>query len=163
MTTKTCFKCLSERPLEAFYKHSMMADGHLNKCKECTKMDVAKRAIEKLEYVRAYDKMRASQPHRVAARAAYRKTQAFAQSHKASAERWSKRHPERRKASRIVSNAVRDGNLEKLPCICCGNEKVEGHHPDYSRPLDVVWLCVKHHKEVHAMIKLDFVPFESTS
>ena len=149
MTTKTCFKCLEEKPLEAFYKHSEMADGHLGKCKECTKSDVAKRAIEKWEYIRAYDRMRSSQPDRVAAKKEYLKTDAgkFAKS-KANFN-WAQNHPDRRKASHIVGNALRRGLLKKTPCLVCGVENVEGHHPDYSRPMDVVWLCTPHHKEVH--------------
>jgi len=39
MGTKICFKCLLEKSLEQFYKHPTMGDGHLNKCKECTKKD----------------------------------------------------------------------------------------------------------------------------
>lgn len=154
MTTKTCFKCLSEKPLEAFYKHSMMADGHLNKCKECTKKDTAKRALEKWEYVRQYDRMRGSMPHRVAARKEYAKTKAYAESHAASIKKWEAKHPERKRASTAVGNAVRDGRLKKLPCLVCGDENVDGHHPDYSRPLDVVWLCRTHHSEAHEIARI---------
>lgn len=152
MTTKVCFKCLCEKPLEAFYKHNRMADGHLNKCKECTKSDVTKRRAENADYVRAYDRSRSNLPHRVKARNAYQKTEAWAKSHSAAAIRWAEKHPDRRAASLAVGNAVRDGRLSRQPCWCCG-EKAQAHHPDYSRPLDVVWLCPTHHKQAHAVAK----------
>lgn len=121
-----------------------------NKCKECTKQAARKHRLENLERVRAYDRMRGSMPHRVAARAEYSKTQAYAQSHAAAARKWSEKHPERRKANILVGNAVRDGRLKKQPCWCCG-DIAQAHHPDYSRPLDVVWLCTTHHDEAHAV------------
>jgi hypothetical protein len=46
---------------------------------------------------------------------------------------------------------MRDGKVVKMPCLVCGDQNSEGHHPDYSRPLDVVWLCNKHHVETHKL------------
>lgn len=58
-TEKTCFKCGTKKSLESFYEHKMMADGHLNKCKECAKMEARKRRHgEGRERVLAYDRMR---------------------------------------------------------------------------------------------------------
>lgn len=135
---KRCFKCLEEKPLDGFYKHSEMKDGRLNKCIACTKKDVAKHRQENWESVRAYDRMRASQPHRVAARqrivAAYEE-----------------RFPNRKKANVAVGNAIKAGRIKKQPCWVCGSNAV-AHHPDYDRPLDVVWLCQPHHKQAHAMV-----------
>lgn len=40
-------------------------------------------------------------------------------------------------------------NIEKRPCAVCGSENAQAHHHDYARPLDVEWLCPKHHAEAH--------------
>jgi hypothetical protein len=148
---KRCFKCLSVKPIEAFYKHAAMGDGRLNKCIECTKADVKRHRLENIERLRAYDRMRASMPHRVAARKEYAQTQQGKNAHRRALRVSAKLHPERRKARVMFGNAVRDGRVTPWP-VCAVPEcerKPEGHHPDYSRPLDVVWLCTKHHRQAH--------------
>ena len=64
-------------------------------------------------------------------------------------DRYRKKYPEKYIAHRLLNNAVRSGKLKRMPCVVCGKEKVEGHHEDYSKPLDVIWLCKKHHLEAH--------------
>jgi len=143
-----CNHCLQDQPAEGFYKCSP------SKCKECIKASVKKHRQANLERVRAYDRMRGSMPHRVAARQEYRDTPAYDKSHEAAVLRWAAKHPKRRKASHIVGNAVRDGRLIPWP-VCAMPEcsgKPQAHHPDYDRPLDVVWLCQPHHKQAHALV-----------
>lgn len=60
----------------------------------------------------------------------------------------SEEREKRRKARQTYKTALKRGKITPLPCLICGDE-AEGHHPDYDRPLDVVWLCEKHHQEVH--------------
>ena len=134
-TEKTCFKCHKTLPLEAFYKHKQMGDGHLNKCKECTKRDAFVHRENNLEKIRAYDRSRGN-----------RQDYSYTKEYRAANE-------EKYKAHQVVLNAVRTGKLRKAPCITCGNEKVEAHHPDYSSPLDVVWLCSSCHSRAHAMAR----------
>jgi len=53
-------------------------------------------------------------------------------------------------ARTTVNRYIRLGRIEKLPCQVCGsNIKTEAHHEDYDKPLDVIWLCRKHHAEIH--------------
>jgi hypothetical protein len=57
-------------------------------------------------------------------------------------KRWNDSNPEKRRAEVAVGNAIRDGRLTRQPCEDCGSdERVEAHHDDYSKPLDVTWLC----------------------
>jgi hypothetical protein len=59
------------------------------------------------------------------------------------------RNPEKYKARQIVGNAIRDSRLSKQPCAVCGSiDRLEAHHNDYSAPLNIQWLCFKHHREV---------------
>lgn len=68
--------------------------------------------------------------------------------HRARADRYRHANPERIKARNAVSNALRDGRLERQPCEVCGS-RAEAHHLDYARLLDVKWLCKRHHERKH--------------
>lgn len=57
------------------------------------------------------------------------------------------KYPERVRAHQRVTDAIRRGKIIRLPCNICGELKSEGHHEDYSKPLDVIWLCRIHHRE----------------
>ena len=57
--------------------------------------------------------------------------------------------PEKYKSRYTFRNALTRGELKKMPCVICGKRGSEGHHPDYSKPLEVVWLCRPHHSEEH--------------
>jgi hypothetical protein len=77
---------------------------------------------------------------------------------KAAMERYQERYriekPERLKARDAVNNAVKAGKLSKQPCAVCGSSaRIHGHHEDYSKPLEVIWLCPVHHKERHRQIQ----------
>jgi hypothetical protein len=131
---KTCFKCKRRKPLRLFYKHPMMADGHLGKCKACAKKDVKANREKKRSYYSEYDRLRHQRPERKAAV-------------QARAKKYRERYPGKARARTIVSNAVRDGRLQRQPCEICGDVKSQAHHDDYRKPLQVRWLCFVHHRE----------------
>lgn len=147
---KQCFRCGETKSLEEFYKHPNMADGRLNKCKECTKQDA--RLVGKTDKRKAYEKKRWDTPERREAVYASLK-----RAKKADPERFAKyqrdyvaKYPERRAARVMLGNAVRDGRIKRQPCKSCGKKKgVQAHHRDYSKPLVVRWLCPACHGLEH--------------
>jgi len=64
--------------------------------------------------------------------------------------RYAKAYPWKRAANTKVKRAIANGALQRQPCVRCGAAISHGHHDDYSKPLDVMWLCPKHHTERHA-------------
>ena len=52
-------------------------------------------------------------------------------------------------ARRILNCELIKGTIKKEKCEVCKSEKVEAHHKDYNKPLEVIWLCHKHHREHH--------------
>ena len=150
---KPCKTCNIEKPLSSFYVHKAMSDGYLNICKNCTKVRVAKHRELNISHIKEYDKKRALTPKRVEARKQYSKTEAGKNSHAKSIKKYREKHTDRYFAYIVFANAVKDGKVIKTPCFICGDINSEGHHPDYSRPLDVVWLCKKHHVEAHKLTK----------
>ena len=149
---KRCFKCGEEKDIVNFYKHKGMADGYLNKCKECNKDDVRKNRRENIDYYRQYDRDRSMLPYRVEAREEYSKTDKGRECAIKARIRYRKDNPIKYKAQTAVGNAVRDGILIKpMICECCfiDSDRLHGHHDDYSKPLEVRWLCPRCHSKWH--------------
>lgn len=134
-----------------------MADGYLNKCVNCVRGRVAKHRKKNINKINAYDRKRGLEKHRIMARKKYReKVRNDPDLHEkrlAYMREWTKGRRLKKLANNAVNNAVRDGKLKKKPCEKCGTEKgVHAHHDDYSKPLQVRWLCPTHHGEEHRAI-----------
>ena len=130
---KECKDCGESKPLSEFYKHKAMSDGHVNKCKECTKKAVIENRNSKIDYYREYDR---SRPRRGSAEVT---------------RKYRSENPVKYYAHCLVNNLVRVGKMVKSSkCECCGDStRVEGHHDDYAKPLEVRWLCAVCHKKWH--------------
>lgn len=149
--TKNCFKCGRNLPLSEFYKHSAMKDGHLGRCKECTRVAVRKNRAARIGYYRQYDRERGKLPHRK--ELASRVNRRLAEDSGYGAERWRRsnaKYPMKYKARTALGNAIRDGRIARQPCERCGAARAQAHHDDYRRPLDVRWLCSRCHGAEHA-------------
>jgi len=136
MGTKVCRRCETEKDISDFYIHTQMADGHLNICKPCVKNRVRNHRKDN-DSVREYDRWRyQNHPKRKEAAAVNTK-------------KYRKENPDKYKAHNALNNAIRDKKIQKQPCKICGDKNVHAHHEDYSKPLDVVWLCALHHHRHH--------------
>jgi len=131
---KQCKKCKAEKELTEFYVHSEMADGHLNFCIDCVKERI--RNANRSEWGREYDKLRNQTPKRKKWLIEYQRKRRL-------------KFPNKDKAKQKLNNAIRDGRIKRRKCKLCDYKIVQGHHPDYSKPLKVIWLCPEHHRKIH--------------
>lgn len=123
----------------------------MGKCKECTKASSRQNHRDNLAdptRVHRYREMARDKIRR------YRKL-GIAPKYKPSDQLLKKqsanRYPEKYRARTLAGNAVRDNKLLKpLTCQHCGKfKKLQKHHADYSKPLDVIWLCTACHGVAH--------------
>jgi hypothetical protein len=63
--------------------------------------------------------------------------------------RWNRQNRYALQAHAKVKSALKSGALKRGKCWC-GSLRAEAHHESYDRPLDVTWLCRKHHRAIHA-------------
>ena len=146
LLVRRCNICGETRLLESFPRSKGKPLGRGYRCRQCEAAQQRERnklpevKKRKAAYNREYSK-------------AYRSTEKGKRSMREDLRKRRERHPERVKATATVNNALRAGKIEK-PSYCCVDSsdcsgRIEGHHPDYSRPMCVVWLCQKHHREYH--------------
>jgi hypothetical protein len=64
--------------------------------------------------------------------------------------KYRKNNPEAVKAQAVLNRYIKTGKIKRSSCEVCGASKnIHGHHPDYSKPLEVIWLCPVCHKKVN--------------
>lgn len=142
---KICFKCGSEKELSEYYKHKAMADGHLNKCKQCTKKDTQKRVETLSKNPEWIDKERARH------RDKYYRLE-YKDKHKPSTE--SKREIMKRYNERFPEKASCRSKCTGLKPKTKGNHL---HHWSYNliHAKEVIELSEKDHNKVHRFLKYD--------
>lgn len=142
---KTCNRCLKNKPLSGFYKIGAI-------CKECKRIEQRQRFLaysQDPNWVAKERKRTRERNIRLGYAEKYRATTKAQKKRLAEIKKaWIERNPAKRKAHNILSAALRDGKIKKKRCEVCG-KYAQAHHPDYSKPLEIVWLCPKHHKQIH--------------
>lgn len=126
---KRCSKCGIEKPMDAFRVHIGRAFNRHSWCKECKARNDRK----------------------------YYKTDDGKITKRKAAQKWyyKSENSLKHKTHERFNSAAEKGKIKRMPCSICGNPRSHGHHPDYSKPFEVIWLCYKHHKEEHRRIKLE--------
>lgn len=137
---KKCVGCGQELPLTEFNKNKNSKDGLQDKCRSCfSRYNKARYAANREKFKADTKRYREENPKAV-----------FQTRLKTCAK-----NPTRVNASRAVEAALNAGELAN-PGVCygCGctseEHRIEAHHHDYSKPLEVVWLCTPCHRRMDA-------------
>lgn len=147
-----CRNCWVEKPASEYYPSQVRQCGTVGECADCTKARVKDNRQRRRDYYKEYDAKRFQEDPRVRLRhRLYRRSERGKAAMRESRERWTRDNPEKRAAHLKLNNAVRDGAVDKPKCCdrCGCSGRIEGHHDDYSKPLDVQWLCRTCHVAVH--------------
>lgn len=145
---RTCKHCLLIKPADDFYKSNVSA------CKECVRKQVRSNRLGNIAYYRNYDRQRyRDHDHRKIVAQKSANSEAGVEARKRSFNRMKEQQPEKYKARNAVSNALRDGKIKRAEAcfFCSGTSRLQAHHSDYSRPLDVHWLCSACHGKLHSI------------
>ncbi len=134
-TLKKCSICKEHLPHISFYKNRCNADGYEYFCKVCNSLKTKRyQQANRLSVIAIARKWREGNPQLV-----HRATRGWQ-------ERNKKIHLERLRA-RVMANYHYP--LARICSIDDCNEVGERHHPNYSKPKEIEWLCLKHHREFH--------------
>lgn len=136
--SKICIRCGEEKPLDDFYIHKRMADGHLNVCKSCVKLRMEKYRKENIEKIREYDVKRS----KTEKRKKLRKSRTLRKNHEV--ENYQRCH-------NAIMRAVKSGKIVRPEyCEVCSKKcRTEAHHKSYDESLRVVWMCRTCHANYH--------------
>lgn len=147
LTHKYCKTCNTYKLFSEFSPHRNGSHNLYSSCKDCHSKQVLKR-YHKLNEDPEYNK-KILEEARLRSQEARLDPLYVRPSNKKYVIRNNNKNPEKLKARQAIDRGTRNGSIAKLPCVICGDIQSEGHHEDYSKPLEVIWLCRIHHMEIH--------------
>ncbi len=143
---KMCTNCGQEKALPEFHKNASGAGGRHSQCKDCKALYSKGYHRKHRDAINAKARARwEGHPgkYREQMRVRYRRN---ADVLNARSRAYSKNHKE----GKVARDAVRRSKASAQPCEICGTtEIIHGHHEDYAKPLEVRWLCARHHRRLH--------------
>ena len=149
--TATCSRCKQQKPASEFYKNKTRPGGLQSYCKACDK--ARQRVRSKTEKYKATCRVYNKSERRKQLRIINQAKPEVRAANNRSKDRWKQKNPEANKAHWLSAHAVKKKVLIPKPCIVCGEEPAEKHHEDYSKPLNITWLCKAHHLKRHRELK----------
>ena len=137
---KRCTHCLKIKPITEFYDHYHYK---YSLCKSCESI-YGKKKEKKRKIFRMATAARWYRNHKKS-RLEYIKKWRDSDIGKEYRRKEYQRNIVKHKARIELRKAVKSGLIIKRPCVICGIDKTEAHHEDYSKPLQVIWLCRNDH------------------
>lgn len=131
---RICFICKVNKPLEEFWNDKRRPLGKAYFCKDCGRIKRRERDNSP-KYLKKHKLYQTSKRGIMLRRLRQRKDY--------------KENKYKYIAKKIIKELTKDGKIIPKICEMCGNKKTIAHHPDYSKPEEVIWLCQKHHSMVH--------------
>lgn len=128
---KKCYLCKKEKELDAFSSDKSKKDNKCNRCKDCSSSYHNNHRLKNLSLYRERDKK-------------------YNVTHKKQRNKynndWKKKNTHKNAAHSLIYLAIKQGVLKKEKCRDCERIETEAHHNDYTKPLEVIWLCRFHHR-----------------
>jgi hypothetical protein len=164
---KECTVCKQEKPLEEFAKSKTGKFGHDAQCKKCRYQKTGKRYyLENKEKCHA-NASKWAKENRISINERVRKDYnvnpgKYLGRNKGNREniqeqnrKYREKHREKINAQNVLRDHVKRGNIIKpSSCsICNSTHWIEAHHADYTKPLEVVWVCKKCHVAIHKRLE----------
>lgn len=135
MNNRICSRCGVEKPLEVFHKNKSKPLGHDYWCNVCRN---------------DFDRKRHATPQGIKRNKDYKNSDRGRERMRERLRLDYQKNKHKYAARRMIQKLIKLGVIIREPCNMCGSDtNLRGHHPDYSKPAFVIWLCQKHHSEVH--------------